>query len=176
LETLGEFFGTVQMLGKMLTGQIPIGPEIQAGIDSLKKQSDKQPQSKTKAALEKKLGKDFAARLVLVEQGIPSLMSGVLASSHADVIKFQKGLSRGMSQSPDNLTPTQIFERHTPSFIALAFDWRTYAECSSVAEIHRTLCGKLGEQKVGSLKTFEKYVVKKIGLKVRGRGRPAGKK
>ena len=176
LGLIGEYLGMVQMFGKMMAGNLPLGPEMLAGLDFLGKEADKLPQSKARKSQEKKLVRDFETRLKLVEQGIPSFMSGALASSHEDALKFQKGLSQGMSQSPDSLTPEQIFDRHTPSFMALAFDWRTYAKCRSVGEIHRTLCEKLGAQKVGSLKTFEKQVVKKIGLKIRERGRPTGTK
>jgi len=54
----------------------------------------------------------------------------------------------------------------------LGTQWRSFSKCRSVAEVHRKLCKDLGEKQVGSLKTFENRVAKKIGMKFGRAGRP----
>jgi hypothetical protein len=175
LEIIGGLLGRTQAFGKMINGEIPVGPEMQAGKEWLEKLVASQPWPPERIAKAKELEKDFEGSLETIKEGIPNFLNAALDSSHDDTLKYQKGLSRGMNLDPDEMTPGQIFERYTLIFLVLATQWRRFSNCDSAAEIHRILCKEIGENKVGSLKTFEERVVRKIGLKVRGRGRPAGK-
>ena len=175
LELIGELLGRTQAFGKMFNGEITVGPEMQAGKEWLEKWAASQPWPSEIKAKAKVLARDFEARLETIQQGIPNFLNAALASSHEDALKYQKGLSRGMNLAPDEMTPGQAFQRHTRTFLLLTMQWRRFSKCRSIGEIHRILCKEIGEDKIGSLKTFEKQVVKKIGLKIRGRGRPSEK-
>jgi len=175
LELIGELLGRTQAFGKLFNGEIPFGSEIKAGLDWLEKLAASQPKSPARTASEKVMVRDFQARLETIQRGIPNFLNAALDSSHEDALKYQKGLSRGMNLAPDEMTPGQIFQRHTRTFLVLAIQWRRFSKCRSVGEIHRILCKEIGEDKIGSLKTFENRVAKKIGLKVRGPGHPVGK-
>jgi len=87
-------------------------------------------------------------------------------------VQFQKGLLRGMSLAPDELATGNVFQRHTRTFWVLGTQWQMFVQCGSVGKVHRTLCNAIGETKIGSLKTFERDVAKKIGMKFRRSGRP----
>jgi len=172
LEFLGEFIGRLQAIGKLHSGEIPMGAEMKAGVEQIERQAASLPQSRERTAREKMLKQDWQARVVANQEVIPNLIRAALDSSHEDALKFQKGLVRGMNLQPDELTAMQVFQRHTLTFWVLAVQWRRFSKCRSVGEIHRILCKEIGEAKVGSLKTFEERVARKIGMKVRGRGRP----
>ena len=109
-------------------------------------------------------------------EAIPQLLKAVLSSSHKDALKFQKGLLRGMTVAPDELTTGKMFQRHTQTFLELGTQWRRFSKCRSVAEVHRILCNELGEKKIGTLKHFEERVAKKIGMKFGRSGRPSKSK
>ena len=79
---------------------------------------------------------------------------------------------RGMNLEPDELAGGKTFQRHTRTFWVLGTGWRLFAKCRSVGEVHRKLCAEIGEAKIGSLKTFENRVAKKIGMKFGRSGRP----
>lgn len=175
MELLGECIGRMEVVGKLISGKIPMGSEMKEGMEELKKQAALLPESKERTAREKILKRDFQVRVNATNQFIPDFIKAALDSSHEDAVKFQEGLLRGMSVSADELTAGQIFERHTRTFLVLALGWRRFSKCRSIGEIHRILCKEIGVEKIGSLKTFENRVVKKIGLKVRKRGRPPGK-
>ena len=174
MELLGEFMGRLQAFGKLHVGEIPMGPKVQAENDRFQKFEASQPQSPERTAKEKVLARDLRARVAAVQESIPDVMKAAFGSSHADSEKYQRGLARGLKLSPDELITANVFERHTRTFWALANYWRVWVKCKSVREIYNHLCKAVGSKEIGSYKTFEIHVVKKIGLKVRGRGRPAG--
>jgi len=172
LELVGELFGRLRAFGKLYGGEIPMGSEMQAESDRLEKLAASQPQSPERAAKEKALTQDLQNMVNATNQAIPQLMDSVLGSSHEDALKFQKGLLRGMSLAPDELTAGKTFQRHTKTFWLLGLLWRSFSKCRSVAEVHRILCQAVGEKQIGSLKTFENRVAKKIGMKFGRSGRP----
>ena len=175
LELIGELIGRIEVLGKLHGGQIPMGSEMKAEVDQIEKHAASLPKSKERTARGKMLKQDWQARVEATNQAIPNLIKAALDSSHEDALKFQKGLLRGMNLSPDELTAGQVLERHTRTFLVLAVQWRRFSKCRSLREIYGILCSEIGEDKIGSFKTFENRVAKKIGLKVRGRGRPSKK-
>jgi hypothetical protein len=175
MEVIGEFFGRLHVFGKLYSGEIPMGPEVQAEYDSLQKFAASQPQSPERTAREKAGVQDLLVRVDAVQHGIPNIMNAALESSHEDTLKFNKGLQRGMNLAPDELVTLNAFERHTRTYFMLAIMWRVWVTCKSLREVYNYLCKTVGEQKIGSFKTFEK-VCGKIGFSVRGRGRPSGKK
>jgi hypothetical protein len=176
LELLGELMGRLQAFGKLYAGEIPLTPEVQAQVDRLEKFAASQPRSPKSAARQKVLVRDLQVRVAAVQAGIPDLMAAAFTSSHEDVKKYQRGLARGLNLSPDELIATNVFERHTRTFYVLALLWRFWVTCKSLGEIYRILCQAVGASKIGSFKNFEKNVAQKIGLTIRGRGRPPGKK
>jgi hypothetical protein len=176
LEPFGELLGRMQAFGKLYAGEIPMGPEVKQEYDRLLKKVAGQPQTPERIARAKRLVKDMKARTAATEDAIPQMMSAALASSHEDALKFQKGLMRGMSLAPDDLATGKVFQRHTRTFWTLAVMWPIFSKCRSVAEVHRILCKAVGEQKAGSLKTFENRVAKKIGMKFGRSGRPPKQK
>jgi hypothetical protein len=175
LELIGGLLGRVQAFGKMFNGEIPVGPEMQAGKEWLEKVAVSQPWPPEIKAKANVLARDFEGRLEATQKGIPDFVNAALESSHEDALKIQSGLLRGMNLVPDELTPGQTFQRHTLTFLVLATQWRRFSKCRSVGQIYKILCKEIGENRIGSLKTFEERVAKKIGLKVRGRGRPSEK-
>jgi len=176
MELLGELMGRLQAFGKLYAGEIPITPEVQAQFDRLEKFTSSQPPSPKRTARQKVLVRDLQARVAAVQEGIPNVMKAVMASSHEDSKEFQRGLQRGLNLSSDELVSLNVFERHTRTFFVLALFWRVWVTCKSLREVHGHLCKAVGEDKIGGFKNFEKNVARKIGLTIRGRGRPSGKK
>jgi hypothetical protein len=172
MELVGELMGRLRAFEKLYSGEIPLGPEQQAELGRLEKFAASQPQSPERAAKEKALTQDLQNMVNATNQAIPQLMDSVLGSSHEDALKFQKGLLRGMSLAPDELTAGKTFQRHTKIFWLLGLLWRSFSKCRSVAEVHRILCQAVGEKQIGSLKTFENRVAKKIGMRFGRSGRP----
>ena len=172
LEFLGELFGRLEAVGKLYDGEIPMGPETKAECDLVQRKFTSQLQSPANMAKAKEFAKYFQTATKLTNRAIPLLTVWSLDSSHGDALKFQKGLARGMNLEPDELTTPKTFQRHTRTFWVLGVRWRAFAQCRSVAEVHRKLCDEIGEEKIGSLKTFENRVAKKIGMKFRQSGRP----
>jgi hypothetical protein len=175
LELYGELLGRLQAFGKVFSGEIPMGLEAQAELDRLQTLAASQPQSPERKAREKAAVNDLNVRVKAVEQGISDLMKAAMSSSHEDTLKFQKGLSRGLNLSPDDLVSANVFERHTRTYYVLVTYWRFWVKCKSLREVYDHLCKAVGENKIGSFKTFER-LCKKIRFKIRGRGRPPGKK
>ncbi|MEI6076960.1 MAG: hypothetical protein WCS94_15375 [Verrucomicrobiota bacterium] len=173
VEFIGELIGRQFTLANMLTGQIPMGTAMQAEAEKLLKHAARMPMTPKRAAREKLLAKDFKNNLAATSQTIPNLMAAMLASSPADALKFQAGLTRGMNLAPDELTTGKTFQRHTRIFYVLGTQWRSFLKCRSVAEVHRILCAAIGEKNIGILKHFEERVAKKIGMKFGKVGRPS---
>ncbi len=167
-EFLGEFLGRLYALEKLYGGEVPLGPETQAEMEKIEATVTSNPPLKNIKAIEK----DFSTKFQATKGAISMATSAVSSASYKDAISFQKGLARGMEIKPDELATSRTFQRHTRTFLTLAVHWRAFSKCRSVGEIHKILCKGIGENKIGTLKTFENRVVKKIGLKVRGRGRP----
>jgi hypothetical protein len=172
MELVGELMGRLQAFGKQFSGEIPMGPEQQAELVRLEKFAASQPKSKERTAMEKMVLQDLQAMMEATNQAIPNLTGAALDSSHEDALKFQKGLLRGMTLAPDELTTGRIFQRHTKTFWVLGAMWPFFSKCRSVAKVHRILCQAVGEKQIGSLKTFENRVAKKIGMKFGHSGRP----
>jgi len=176
LELVGELMGRLQAFGRLYAGEIVMGPEVQAEHDRFQSFVDSLPRSPERTAREKMLAHDMNARVEAVQESIPVVMKAALASSHDDSVKFQKGLSRGLNLSQDELISVNVFERHTRTFYVLALFWRAWVKCKSLREVYDHLCKAVGEKQIGGFKTFEKRVAGKIGFAIRGRGRPPGKR
>jgi hypothetical protein len=172
VELLGELLGRQQAFGKLYSREIPMGPETKAEYDRLVKFTASQPQSPERSAKQKAMAQDLQTMIGATNDAIPQLLKAVLGSSHEDALKFQNGLLRGMNLAPDELTAGKTFQRHTKTFWLLGLLWRSFSKCRSVAEVHRILFDEIGEEKIGSLKTFENRVAKKIGMKFGRSGRP----
>ena len=176
LELIGELLGRTQALGKLFAGEIPFGPEMKAGQEQVEKVAATLPKSPALTALTNGMLRDFQASLETAKDGIPSFMGAALDSSYEDALKYQKGLSQGMNLAPDKMTPEQTFQRHTQTFLLIVMQWRRFSKCRSVGEVHRILCKEHGKEKIGSLKTFENRVAKKIGMRFGRSGRPPKRK
>lgn len=176
LELIGELFGRQQAFGKLFKGETPMGSETEAECDQLIKHAASQAQSPERTARQKAFAKDLEIMIKATNQAIPPMLEAALSSSHEDTLKFQKGLLRGMNLEENELTIGKLFQRHTRTFWVLGIKWRRFAKCRSVAEVHRKLCEEIGEEKTGSLKTFENRVAKKIGMKFGRSGRPPKRK
>ena len=176
LEAFGELFGRLQAFAKLFDGEIEVAPEVQAEAEAFVKHAKSRPQTRALKARQKVLAMDFKTRVAATNEAVPQLMAAAFASSHEDALKFQRGYQRGLTLGRDDLVSGVAFERHTRTFYVLALYWRSFSRCRSLAEIHRHLCKAVGEQKIGSFKTFENNVAKKIGLTVAPPGRPSKKK
>lgn len=175
-EFIGELAGRQRAFAKLFSGEIPLSPQMQADIGKIEKQAASLPPTPERKARAKLVAKDFLNMVDANDQAIPQLMAAALASSHEDAVKFQRGLLRGMSLAAEELDAGKIKQRHTQTFWVLGLRWRKYYRCRSVAEVHRKLCAEFGEKKIGSLKTFESRVAKKIGMKFGRAGRPSKSK
>lgn len=175
-EFIGELFGRLIALARLHLGEIAMGPMVEAECAKWQQAVDSRPDSREKRVLQKLLSLDFEGWLKGANEAVGELTAGALSSSHEDAVKFQEGLLRGMKLRADELTTARTFQRHTRTFLVLVLYWRYWASCRSVREIYKHLCKAVGEKKIGSFKTFENHVVKKVGLKVRGRGRPRAAK
>ena len=169
---LGEFFGRFYALENMYAGAVPLGSETQAEKEKVEAAAKKLPPLKNAKALEK----DFLTKFKATREAIPLATLAATSASYQDAIDFQKGLARGIKIEPEELATSRTFQRHTRTFYVLALFWRFWVTCKSLREIYGYLCKAVGEQKIGSFKTFENRIAKKIGLTVRKRGRPSGKK
>ncbi len=123
-------------------------------------------------ARQKLIAKDLKNKMFALQQNIPKILNAALSSSHEDALKFQKGLLKGMNLEQDELLTANTFQRYTRIFWVLATHWPRWVKCRSVMEVHRILCSELGENNVGSLKTFQNRIAKPIGLKLGKSGRP----
>jgi hypothetical protein len=168
---LGEFLGRFYGLENLYAGAVPLGPETRTEKDKIEAIAKNKP-----VKIPRGFEKDIITKFKATHEAIPLATAAATSASYDEGLKFQKGLARGMEIKPDELATSRTFERHTRTFFVLALQWRRFSQCRSVGEIHRILCKEIGEAKIGSLKTFETHVAKKIGLKVRGRGRPKAAK
>jgi len=167
-EFLGEFLGRFVALEKLLAGEVPLGPETQADLEKLKATAAAQPLPKNSKAIQK----DVETRFKATHEAIPLVTAMAGNSSYGDMLDFQRGCMRGIEIKPEELATSRVFRRHTRTFWVLALYWPHWIKCKSVREVYRHLCNAVGERKIGTFKTFETHVAKKIGLKLRGRGRP----
>lgn len=167
-EFLGVFLGRLNGLERFYAGEVPLGPETQAEVDKVRAMVEGRPLPKNLKAIQK----DFETSFDATREAIPIATAMAGASTYADARDFQKGLMRGIEIKPEDMATSRTFQRHTRTFWVLALFWRFWVKCRSVREIWQHLCNAVGERKIGSFKTFETHVAKKIGLKVRGRGRP----
>jgi hypothetical protein len=167
-EFLGEFLGRYSSLARFFAGEVPLGPETQADMEKLQATIAAQPAAKNFKAVQKDCETIFAA----AEAMIPAATAMAGNATYSEARDFQKGLLRGMEIRPEELATSRAMRRHTRTFMLLAVFWRHWAKCRSVREVYDHLCKAVGEQKIGSFKTFETHVAKKIRLKFRGRGRP----
>jgi hypothetical protein len=174
METLGGFFGRLQAFTKLYQGEIPVTPAVEEEAKQLVEEAARAPKPPGHKARLKKMTRDFSNRLDATEQKIPQIMAAVYASSHEDALIFQKAYLAGLNIQPHELETPVAFQRHTKIFGYLARHWKRFAKCQSVADVYYDLCETLGFKEVGSLKTFEERIARKIGMKFRGRGRPKG--
>lgn len=172
LELLGELLGRQQAFTKMFTGEIPMSQENLDDSDRISKLAASIPQSPEMRARQKSSVRDVETMMKATSAAIPKFLQAAMKSSHADVLKFQRGLLRGLSLKTHELSVPKLFQRHTRTFWLLGTRWREFAACNSVSAVHRKLCAILGETQVGSLKTFQGRVAKRIGMKFRASGRP----
>jgi hypothetical protein len=173
VELIGELLGRQQAIGKLYSGEIPMGPETKTEYARLEKFVASQPKSPAILAKQKAMVQDLQIMIGATQDAIPQLLKAVLSSSHEDTVKFQNGLLRGMNLAPDELTAGKTFQRHTRTYWVLGTGWRIFSKCRSVAEVYRLLCQAVGENKIGSLKHFEERIAKKIGMKFSNSGRPS---
>jgi hypothetical protein len=167
-EFLGEFLGRYYSLEQLFAGEVPLGPETKGDVEKLEAMIAGQPVPKNLREIEK----DFETISTATSEAIPLATAMAAESSYSEALNFQKGLRRGIEIGPEELATSRGFRRHSRTFWVLALYWRHWAKCRSVREVYDHLCKAVGEQKIGSFKTFEIHVAKKIGLKFRGRGRP----
>ncbi len=165
---LGNFLGRLHGVGMMLSGAVPLGPETTAELEKLQQVPAKRARSKDVKDAEK----DFGTVIQAIQVAIPAATNAAMTAPYQDRMAFQKALTKGMEIQPDDLATSRAFRRHTRTFLVLALLWRHWIKCRSVREVYDHLCKAMGEKKVGSFKTFETHVAKKICLKFRGRGRP----
>lgn len=167
-EFLGIFLGRINALGRLLGGEVPLGPETKADMEKITALVKNQPPPKNLKAMTK----DVATCFDETRKAISIATAKASYLGYAEERDFHKGLQRGIQIGPDELATSGTFQRHTRTFWILALYWRWWVRCRSVREIYDHLCKAVGEEKIGSFKTFENHVAKKIGLKIRGRGRP----
>ena len=164
---LGEVLGRLHVVGDMVEGKIPLGPETEADMRKALVVAAKLPPPKNGEALEK----EWVAKRKAFREAIPQATAAAMSASHADAVNFQKGLSRGLEIKPDEMSTASSFERHTRTYWTLAILWRTWVKCRSLRQVHEILCKARGESRIGNFKRFEK-ICKRIGFKLRGPGRP----
>jgi hypothetical protein len=165
---LGNLLGRLHGLGMMFAGEVPMGPETTAELQKLPQNGA----NKLPANQLKKIEKDLETALGAIQNAIPAATNAAMTVPHQERMAFQKALTKGMDIQPEALATSRTFRRHTRTFWVLALYWRYWVKCRSVHEVYRHLCNAIGEQKIGSFKTFETHVAKKIGMRFRGRGRP----
>lgn len=171
-EFLGEFLGRYSSLARLFAGEIPLGPETRADVEKLKAMIAGRPAPKNFKAVVKDCETIFDA----TENMIPVATAMAGDATYEEMIAFQRGLQRGLEIKPEEMATSRAIRRHTRTFLLLALFWKHWVKCRSVREIYEHLCKAIGEKTVGNFKTFEIHVVKKIGLKFRGRGRPKAAK
>jgi len=163
----GEFFGRCYAFEKLFSGEVALGPEITAELNEILARAKAAPKPQNLKLIEK----DVAAKFEATRNVLPFASAAATACSYKDAIEFQSGLARGMNIEPEELASSRSLRRHTRTYWVLASMWRVWVKCKSLREVYGYLCQAVGEQRVGSFKTFEK-LCKKIGFKLRGRGRP----
>jgi hypothetical protein len=164
---LGELLGRLHGLEMMLSGQVPLGPETTAELEMPLQRAV----GKLKRGDVKKMEKDFAAVVEATQNAIAAATTAAIRAPHHEKMAFHKALSKGMDIQPDDFATSRTLRRHTRTFLVLAIYWRNWVKCRSVREVYDHLCKSVGEHRIGSFKTFENHVVKKIGFKVRESGR-----
>jgi hypothetical protein len=171
-EFLGNILGRLHGVGMIMSGEIPLGPETAAELDKFLQRPAKKMWPKDL----KNIQKDFGTVMRANRKAITTATNAAMAAPYQERMAFQKALTKGMEIQPDDLATPRTFRRHTRTFWVLALYWRAWVKCRSVREVYQHLCNAVGENKIGSFKTFETHIAKKIGLKIRGRGRPKAAK
>jgi hypothetical protein len=174
-EFAGCFLGRMHALERLFAGEVALGPETEADLERIKSVVEKQPPPKNFKTFWRKFERNMDTNFKATRETIPLATAIAGASTYADARDFQRGLMRGMDLKPDDLATSRTFQRNTRTYWVLALMWRTWMKCKSLREIHDYLCKGVGENRIGNFKTFEK-LCKKIGLRLRGRGRPPRKK
>ncbi|HUZ06704.1 MAG TPA: hypothetical protein VMV89_04380 [Candidatus Paceibacterota bacterium] len=168
---LGEFLGRLRGLESLFAGEVPLDPEAQAEKEKIEAIA----KNKSSVKLPKGFEKDVLTKFGATREAISLATMTAASASYKDAVGFHKGLARGIEIKPDELATSRTFKRHTRTYFILAQHWRFWVKCKSLREVYGHLCKAVGEQKIGSFKTFEK-VCKKINFKLRGRGRPKAAK
>lgn len=174
-EFVGSFLGRMNGLERLYAGEVPLGPETEADLEKVKSVAEKQPPPKNFQTFWTKFERNMKTHFKATREAIPVATAAAGASTYDDAVGFQKGLMRGMEIKPDDLATSHTFQANTRTYWVLALMWRTWVKCKSLREVHRHLCKAVGEQKIGNFKKFEK-LCRKIGFRIKGRGRPSGKK
>ena len=86
-------------------------------------------------------------------------------------IRFSEGLTMGL-KGPSQTDDSKLKETDaTEIYILLFLFWRQIIEFKSVTQLHHVLCLLMGKNRVGEKKRVE-TICRRIGLRLRGRGRP----
>jgi hypothetical protein len=157
-EFLGEFLGRYEGLARLFAGEVPLGSETQSDVQKLEAMISGLPTPKNLKAIQK----DAETVFNVTQEMIPIATALAGNSSYNDTLYFQKGLLRGIEIKPEELATSRTFRRHTRKFWVLALFWRYWVKCKSVREVYDHLCKMVGEKKIGSFKTFETHVAKKL--------------
>jgi len=170
----GLLLGRLRGLESYHAGEIGFDPETEAELENLLKrlEQDKNPQISQQRL--KEILVDLETRYDATRNAITTATSKANEQPHQERADFHAGLAKGMDIKSEDLASSATLQRHTRTYFVLAKHWRWWVQCKSLREVHGYLCKAMGEQQVGDFKTFEK-VCKKIGFRLRGRGRPKGK-
>ena len=161
---LGAFLGRHYAMGALVEGQIPLGPKTEAELA--------QPKI---AALAHSLLEGANAQRGSFLSLVSEVCATALQRPHAEALAFFKAFARGAEIKPDAFASEYRLTRTIRIYAVLWTIWPVIQMrpdlVPSVGALYRLLLRGIPEKDLGDFKNFEQ-LCRKIGLKLRGRGRP----
>ncbi len=166
---VGAFLGKFYGFARLLKGEVLLGPKTEEELGKVPK---KVPAVKVDKSLQKAVEEGFSIDMKAAEELAGFASSVAIKQPHGEALAFNKAFNRGADIKPDDYATAYTMTRRMNIYFWLFFGRPVVEHCKSLREVYNWLCKQVGSNKVGNFKRFEK-VCAQIGLKLRGRGRPA---
>lgn len=176
---LGAALGRLNAADAWLNGELtlPISPTVEAQCDMALENLEriKLPPAQARAAqrMVKKLEACLAGR-PRRRLAIARIVGTIARAPYAQSREFQHAYDRA-NQLPGDWLAGAWMSREAKLCVLLAWSWPAWQTAPSVSQLHRFFVRTFTPALVGDLKSFYR-LCRKIGFRLRGRGRPRKKK
>jgi hypothetical protein len=173
---LGALLGRHYALGKLVKGEVPLGPKTEAELTSAP--VPLQVQAKVDVAVAGMFEQALDSQIPASQKLLLEAVALAAEQPYPEALAFFKGLARGAEIKPDEFASAYTLTRTHRIYAGLLVLWPAMGaypdKFPSIAAVYRLFLQRIPEKDLGDFKSFEQ-ACRKIGLKLRGRGRPKSK-